>query len=284
MTPGTNGLPEPILWLPWLEIAGKIGEGNCSMVYRAYDPLTGERFALKEFTETGPYPDKERNEKRFRLEIACHCRLHHPHIVQAFGHGQVEDGWFLVLSLVKGKTLDELIGDRSLSLKEELVIGVQIVQALAYMHDQQVIHRDLKPHNIIVADGNAFLFDFGLALQDGEPDTLTQCGMTVGTPNYMAPEQALAEDWDSRTDIYGFGATLYHLFTGHQVFDGKSAAIVMMQQIDGSPADPREYNSAIPAGVAALILKALEKEPDRRFQTAAEMAAAIQKELEKLRA
>ena len=285
----------PIDWIEWLDIGAPCGSGSYCNLRSAADPITGERFAIKLILRK--YDGDNGAQQRFRKEIEIHCRLRHSRIPWAYGYAEQNGRLCLVLAFISGKTLEDVLDTAgALPIPMALALAADLAGTIGFIHRSGVIHRDIKPGNILLptdgegmlcslqGDPTAYLFDFGLAFLHAEGDQITQMGMTVGSANFMSPEQARGMELDERSDLYSFGATLYGMFTGRPVFEGRGCASIMLKHIEDRPDDPRQYNSAIPEGVAALILKSLEKEPGGRFQTAEEMGAAIQTELDNLQA
>lgn len=265
-------------WIGQYEVIRHLGEGGMGVVYEAKDPFSKGSVALKVLP---PGADKQ-SVGRFKIEAEAAGRLDHPAIVAIVGHGQTHDGkWFLAMEFVDGVSLDEHIG-RNGPLAPRVVAKyvIQLCEALQFAHDQQILHRDLKPGNVMICrDGTLRLTDFGLAklLEPGE-DSLTRTGDILGTPSYMSPEQARGtrEDMTVMTDVYGLGGTAYHMLTGRVPFDARSLGGVLRKIVSQPPRAPREIRPEIPEALEAIVLRCLAKEPAERYASMTELAQALQ--------
>ncbi len=244
-----------------------IAEGGMGTVYRARDPFNGNEVALKVLQ-----PAIAENPvllKRFRQEFKAASTLNHPHIVRALDLGQAEGRYFIVLEYVDGISLGERIECQGrLSEAEAIQLIGQVAAALHHAHEKGFLHRDVKPDNILLSSsGQAKLTDLGLVkVQDAEVE-LTRAGKGLGTPYFMAPEQlADAKTVDRRADVYGLGATLYECLTGVEPYRG-SVQLVLSQVLDADPVSPRRLKPDIPLDLETICLKAMAKEPGRRYQT-----------------
>jgi eukaryotic-like serine/threonine-protein kinase len=263
----------------------RIGEGAMADVYRAFDPRINRHLAIKvlkkEFVQDQEYS------ARFLQEAKAAGALSHPNIVTIYDIGEVGGQPFIVMELLDGQPLDAMMLDKK-RLKPEQVMayGVQITQALDYAHAMGVVHRDIKPSNIIVSkDGSSTkLLDFGIARISSSGDvpeisqSSTQIGAMPGTPRYMSPEQALGQPIDGRSDLYALGVVLYELLTGKKAFSAGSMAALMVQITQSEPDPIAKHASDVPVGLQFIITKLLAKRPDRRFQTGAQVAMALQRE------
>ncbi|MFH1226917.1 MAG: tetratricopeptide repeat protein [Planctomycetota bacterium] len=254
-------------------IEKKLGQGGMGEVYLALDQTLGRRIALKVITSS----DQESVE-RFIREAQAVAKLKHPHIVQVHEVGQIIKTHYFTMDYIEGKSLESLIKDKTNPLAPKRIAGIirQISDALHYAHSQGIIHRDIKPSNILVDNKeDAYLTDFGIAKQlTGLDKTLTLTGTTVGTPEYMSPEQAMGKKGaiDHRSDIFSLGATLYHATTGRYPFAGEEIYDIINKLLNTDPAAPRTINQAIPKDLETICLKCLEKEQDKRYQTAGALA------------
>jgi serine/threonine protein kinase len=260
------------------EILGKLGQGGMGVVYRARDTRSGALVALKVLRRADAEQSQSEVE-RFQLEAQAAQRLRHPNLVGLVEHGQAEDGrWYMALDLVEGESLSQLLArDGPLPPGEAVWLTGCLADALAYAHEQGVLHRDVKPHNVMMAtDGTPLLTDFGLAmLQDEGDPRLTHTGALLGTPAYMAPEQVhgvrAAQGWP--TDVYALGAALHEMLTGAPPFVADSLAGLLLRIVDDSP--PAIRVPQVNRALQALIHKCLAKSPSDRFATAGLMARAL---------
>ncbi len=245
-----------------------LGEGGSAYVYQAYDPRLERRVALKVLKL--PSPEWV---VRLKHEAMLQARLHHPGIAQIYDVGEAEGRTYLALQFIPGTTLGEAAP--SLGLEARVRILAQAADAVHAAHRQGLIHRDLKPSNLLLARDEAgqpwpYVVDFGLArLWEGQ--SLTAPGQVLGSPSYMAPEQAQGREVDPRTDVYGLGATLFELLTGRAPFEGKDVISVLMKVVQEEAPSPAQFNPGVPADLAAVVLRCLEKDPARRYPSAAHL-------------
>ncbi|MBL8799368.1 MAG: serine/threonine protein kinase, partial [Planctomycetia bacterium] len=260
-------------------ILRQLGQGGMGRVYEAEDAVLKRRVALKVLLETAT--DNEQATRRFLHEAQSIARLNHPNIV-AIHEADERDGiCFLVMELVQGQSAEaRLRHDGPFPWREATRIMMAVCQGLAAAHAAGLIHRDIKPGNIMLAGEAVKLGDFGLAkavepVEPGAP-ALTGPGIVVGTPDYMSPEQCRSEPFDERTDLYSLGAAYYALLTGKTPFRGETSFQVMMAHCSHPPPDPRHCNPDIPVGCAAIVQRALAKQPAERYQHAVEMQLALE--------
>jgi serine/threonine-protein kinase len=258
------------------EIDSVISRSGMASIYKAKDRETGETIAVKI-----PYMQLESDPaafSRFQREAEIGELLHHPNILR-FIKVPNKSRQYIVMEYLEGKTLSTILQEmRPLPIPDAVQIASYVCGALAHMHEHNVVHRDLKPQNIMICDdGTLRIIDFGIA-KATEMRRLTFAGFTpaMGTPDYMAPEQVKGKRGDERTDIYSLGAVLYEMTTGSVPFDGPNPFIVMNSRITGDPVAPRKLNPAISEPLEEIILHAMEREPHRRYQS----AAAMKKELD----
>lgn len=267
----------------------KLGEGGMGVVYIAEDTLLGRRVALKTLGARSGSDDQHfRN--RFLREARAVSALSHPHIAAIHDYGETDDGQpYIVMELVKGTTLSELIVKEKLTIPRAIEIIRQVAEALAEAHRQGIIHRDIKPSNVAINErGSVKVLDFGLAKQmdldgltatDPERQTLvntqTREGVIVGTPMYLSPEQALGTEVDARSDLFTLGGLLYECIAGKPPFFGKSPADICAKVMRDDPPPPSQFNSNVSRELDRVVLKALAKKPEARFQTADEMIEAL---------
>jgi serine/threonine protein kinase/DNA-binding CsgD family transcriptional regulator len=250
------------------EVHELLGEGSTAAVYKGHDRRLGRDIALKVLL---PHV-KETTRKRFFQEAYAVAMLNHPNIMAIYDSDDDGDAHFLVVEYVQGDPLTKYIPS---SPDVSMRLGRQIALALGYAHERQIIHRDVKPANIMVTPaGQIKIMDLGLALPK-EAKRVTADGMIIGTPAYLSPEQAQGSALDSRTDIYSLGVVLYEMATGQLPFSTDDIPALLLQHVKQPPPPPRLHNSAISPQLEAVILKALEKNPTRRFQSMEAFASAL---------
>lgn len=260
-----------------------IGAGGMGVVYRAHDERLDRDVALKVLPPGTLADDTTR--KRFRLEALTLSRLNHPNIATVHDFNDQQGADFLVMELIQGGTLDEKILGAPLPEREVLRLGIQLAQGLAAAHSEGVIHRDLKPGNVrITPDGRLKILDFGLAtlrrLEWNEKADTVDLGdavLVAGSPPYMAPEQLLGEVVDARSDIYGAGAVLYEMVTGRRPFAESHGPRLVDSVLHAPPVPPRDLNARLSPGLEAIVLKCLDKDPARRYQSARELLVDLER-------
>jgi serine/threonine-protein kinase len=262
------------------EILAELGRGAMGRVYRARDPIVDREVALKTI-QIGEFPKRQQEEilGRFRREAQAAGQLNHPNIVTIFDVGDS----FFVMEMVKGETLQAYIARKGrLDLDETLGILSPIAAALDYAHRRGVVHRDVKPANIMLTDrGIPKLMDFGLA--HTEATVLTRAGQSLGSPAYMSPEQIQGFDPTSRADLYSLSVVAYEMLTGMRPFAGKNITTLLHQVVHDTPPPPRRYNAALPPRYDDLFQKALSKLPEERFATGGSFITELNlKELEEI--
>jgi predicted Ser/Thr protein kinase len=256
-----------------------IGRGSMGAVLLARDPAIDRPVAVK-LIQTSVLltpPEWEKYKERFYREARAAGKLLHPGIVTIFdvGHG-VEGVPFIVMEYVEGRTLAELAQETALSLEEVLRIAGECLEALEYAHAQGVVHRDLKPANILItAAGRPKIMDFGVAHVVGSQ--MTHADEILGSPQFMAPEQLGKRKVDQRTDLFSFGVVLYWMLTGRLPFTGDSFAAIAQAILSERPAGPQQLKKTVPRALGTIVLRCLEKDPAKRFATAAELRAALRK-------
>jgi predicted ATPase len=253
----------------------KLGEGGKGVVYKARDTVLNRVVAVKvlKTAVTG-----EEGYSRFMREAQAIGKLNHPNIVTIHDIGKEDEKQFFVLEFVDGMNLRELMGtypEAKCDMQTALRIGIDVCRALDYAHSQGILHRDVKPENVMVTrDDTTKLMDFGLAKMLGQPG-LTEEGVIVGTVAYLAPEIALGRGADARSDLYSFGAVLYEAVTSKPPFVGEDSVKVIFSHIHDYPISPSRLNAKVPQGLADCIMKLLEKEPDKRYQTASDLLQVL---------
>jgi len=256
-------------------ILKKIGEGGKGTVYKARDTVLNRVVAIKMLKNAVPSEDAY---SRFMREAQAVAKLNHPNIVSIHDIGNEDEKQFFVLEFVDGMSLRDLMKtypEGKCDIQTVLRIGIDICNALQYAHSQGVLHRDIKPENILITEeGTAKLMDFGLAKMLGQT-SITQEGMIVGTVAYVAPEIALGKGADARSDLYSFGAVLYETVTGRSPFQGEDPVKVIFSHIHDYPVSPSRLNPKVPHALAECIMKLLEKEPGKRYQSAQDLLKVL---------
>jgi len=254
----------------------EVGAGGMATVYLAQDIRHARRVALKVLR---PELAAVIGAERFLAEIQLTANLQHPHILPLFDSGEADGSLFYVMPYVEGETLrDRLTREKQLAVPDAVRIAEEVAGALDYAHRHGVVHRDIKPENILLHDGSALVADFGIALAASKASgaRMTETGMSLGTPHYMSPEQAMGErEITARSDVYALGAVLYEMLTGEPPFTGATAQAVVARVVTEAPRPLHAQRHTIPAHVEAATLTALEKLPADRFASAADFAAAL---------
>lgn len=256
------------------EIASRVGGGGMAMVYKARDVLLNRYVAIKVLNES--LSNDSEFIRRFSREAQAAASLSHPNVVNVYDVGR--DGYthYIVMELVEGPTLKEYIQDNGpLSVEEASSVAVQICEGLAHAHDNQIVHRDIKPHNILLGSkGRVKVTDFGIA-RAASSSTITQKGSVMGSVHYFSPEQARGGAIGEKSDIYSLGVVLYEMITGDLPFDGDSAISIALKHLQEPVKDPRKYNEQLNESFVQIVLKALEKDPAERFSSARAMMQEI---------
>src|SRR5688572_14960626 len=258
-------------------VGREVGRGGMAVVYDAEDLRTGDRVALK-VLKPGSALDKS-NLSRFYSEIESLQKLDHPNIVRVLGVGEGAGHHFYAMQFIDGRGLDRMVNECKQDLRRTVAWVRDIARALHSAHDRGIVHRDVKPGNILIdREGRAFLTDFGLALRD-RAARVTLSGTTLGTPNFMSPEQARGDrdKLNRRTDVYSLGATLYNLTTGRVPYWENTPELVIQKILNEEPKLPATLNLAIDRSLQSIILKAMDKEPAVRYSSTAEMAEDLQR-------
>ncbi len=270
------------------EIVAPLGAGGMGEVYRGRDTRLGRDVAIKVLPENFATPFAR---ERFLREARACSALSHPNICAIYDLGDFDGRPFLVMELLEGETLRSYIGSHPVSPEKALDFAIQLAHALEAAHSKGIIHRDIKPANVIVTPGGQVkVLDFGLAKINSAPttppgehedtavmDDLTVAGTTMGTYAYMSPEQARGSVVDARGDIWSLGVILYEMATGSQPFVGATSVVVLEGLLTQQPVPLRQRNSQAPPGIEPIVLKALEKDPNRRYQSASELRADLER-------
>ena len=254
-------------------ILEEIASGSQGAVYRAFDPDSGQIVAVKVL-----HPSLTGNRdylERFRREASLASSIDHPNVVRMFEVGQDGDRYFIALEFLPESLSRVIEGAGALPVERAAAFAVQIARGLAAAHALDIVHRDVKPQNVLIGpDGVAKLTDFGIARGELLP-TMTATGAAMGTPHYMSPEQARGERADERSDVYSLGCVLYQMLAGEVPFKGNTPLAVIRQHIDERPRSVRRLRSEVPAAVERIVSRCMEKRPDRRYQTSRELVEAL---------
>ncbi len=277
---GTRSMPDPFIGrkVGDYELKMLIGQGGMAIVYLAYQPNLKRDVAVKIVSQL--IAQDPLFKERFDREVSLASKLEHAHIVPVIEFGTTPDGLlFLAMRYIQGGSLAERMKDGPLTMQQVRKWFGQIADALEYAHREEVIHRDIKPTNILIdGNGDAFLVDFGLARSVDSPGSaqLTKSSTFMGTPLYMSPEQVEQGKLDQRSDLYSLGVVLYEMVTGKLPFSHETTFRIMQMHLTEKPPAPRRVRPDVSPALESVIMRALEKQPDRRYQSAAEMHAAFE--------
>ena len=260
------------------QLQDPIGRGGMATIYRARDLRMDRPVAVKVLREV--YSTDPKFVRRFQVEAKAASALQHPNIVQVFDYGQTDGNYFIVMELVEGTDLRRYLRSRGvLDVDRAIIIAHDVALGLGAAHRRDIVHRDVKPQNILVGRGGSIkLTDFGIAsvYKDINAERLTTTGMTLGTVQYYAPEQAQGEIVSPAADVYALGIVMYEMLTGHPPFDGDSPVAVAMQHIQDVPTPPSQANPNLPPSLEEIILRCLEKVPEMRFRDGSQLARALE--------
>ncbi len=267
---------EPVRIAGRYEVIDTIASGGMATVYRGWDYHTDRYVAIKALRPTGPTPSDSFAVERFRREARAAARLTHPNVVTLYDFVEDFGGQFLIMEYVDGMDLKHFIGERgALSPARALAIAEQVCSALAAAHARGVIHRDVKPQNILLTpDGRVRLTDFGIVRLAGT-DALTRTGIVLGTADYLSPEQACGEAITPVADLYSLGVVLYEMLVGEPPFSGVSPVAIAMRHANEVVPSVRAADPSLPAEVDAVVKIAVAKDPRKRYRTAAQMGRAL---------
>lgn len=255
------------------EVISELGQGAMGVVYKARDPLIDREVAIKTINLGLAVEEREEYEARFYQEAKAAGRLGHPNIVTIYDVGRTGNIAYIAMEYLHGRELrDALNENKTLPVSQVLDISIQVAQGLAYAHEHGIVHRDVKPSNVmIVRDGHVKITDFGIARM-ASAAVRTQTGMVLGSPKYMSPEQVLGKLTDQRSDIFSLGVMLYEMLAGQVPFIGENINAIMYQTLNAIPAPLGNVNPAVPEMLNYIVAKALAKDLDARYQQAGEMA------------
>jgi serine/threonine protein kinase len=254
-------------------IVAEIGQGAMGTVYKAVDPVIDRTVAIKTINLNLSKQELEEYEARFQQEIKAAGRLNHPNIVTIYDVGRTDQVAYMAMEFLEGQELKDIIASGQLLPTDQVVnIIAQVADGLWFAHQQDIVHRDVKPSNIMVLKGGiAKITDFGIArLPNSAVKTMT--GLILGSPRYMSPEQVIGKSLDTRTDIFSLGVVLYEALTGAAPFDGDNVNAIMYATVNTSPPPPSTHNRIIPAMLDLIVAKAMAKSVDDRYQTVKEFA------------
>ncbi len=260
------------------QLQDPIGRGGMATIYRGLDRRMDRVVAIKVLREV--YSTDPKFVKRFQTEAKAASALQHPNIVQVYDYGQTDGNYYIVMELVEGTDLRRYLRNRTvLDMDRAVIIAHDVALGLGAAHRRGIVHRDVKPQNVLVGRGGAIkLTDFGIAsvYKDINAERLTTTGMTLGTVQYYAPEQAQGEIVSPAADVYALGIVMYEMLTGHPPFDGENAVSVAMQHIQDAPLPPSQLNPQLPPALEEIILRCLEKVPEMRFRDGSQLARALE--------
>src|SRR5712692_4836011 len=244
-------------------VRSRVGSGGMADVYLAEDELLGRQVAVKLLHHH--FAEDQEFVERFRREASSAAALSHPNIVAIFDRGEWQGTYYIAMEYVAGRSLKVIVREQgALEPAAAIDIVVQILRAARFAHRRGVIHRDLKPHNVIIdEEGRARVTDFGIARAGASDMTLT--GSIMGTAQYLSPEQAQGLVVSSASDLYAIGVILYELLTGSVPFEGETAVAIAYKQVAAEPRPPSTLNPAVPAALDAFVLRALAKDPAARY-------------------
>ena len=260
------------------QLQDPIGRGGMATIYRARDLRMDRVVAVKVLREV--YSTDPKFVRRFQVEAKAASALQHPNIVQVYDYGQTDGNYYIVMELVEGTDLRRYLRSRGvLDVDRAIIIAHDVALGLGAAHRRDIVHRDVKPQNVLVGRGGSIkLTDFGIAsvYKDINAERLTTTGMTLGTVQYYAPEQAQGEIVSPAADVYALGIVMYEMVTGHPPFDGDSPVAVAMQHIQDVPTPPSHLNPNLSPALEEIILRCLEKVPEMRFRDGSQLARALE--------
>ena len=266
------------------QVLQELGRGAMGIVYRARDEVLQREVAIKMIALSGSAHERDMPEARFRQEARAAGGLAHPSIITVYDVGREGDLAYIAMELVQGRELRELIAAGEIGPARAFEVAIAVADALAFAHERGIVHRDIKPGNIMVLDdGRIKIMDFGIARLQ-EPTVKTQTGVLLGSPQYMSPEQISGQALDGRADVFSLGVVLYEMLTGIKPFDASDLTQVLFWVVNMPAKPPSERRPGLPSVVDFIVAKALKKKPDERFAGAAEFAADLRKAMDEVRA
>ncbi|MFZ6767162.1 serine/threonine protein kinase [Undibacterium sp. Di26W] len=289
-TPNLPPAPLPTKRVGRFYLSERIGMGSNGAVYRGHDPVIDRDVAIKIFSAGNNAADKKQREQQFINEARAAGRLSHPNIVTIFDASSEGGSTFIAMEFLQGKDLRHLLADgREFDIIETANIIQKIADALEYAHGNGVIHRDIKPANIFVLPSQQpKVVDFGIArapnrvLDETREQSHTLFNNNImGTPNYMSPEQANGKQVTALTDVYSLGAVMYEMLTGQKPFQSQDVDKLLQQIVSKPPKNPSEICANIPESLSRIVMKAMQKDPSARYESAAEMSLALEKFLDR---
>ena len=256
------------------ELGRQLGAGGMARVYLGHDRLLDRQVAVKVLAE--PYASDPQFVERFRREASAAAGLNHPNIVAVYDRGEADGSYYIVMEFLSGPDLKQVIRRRApLPPLQAIDFAQQILAALGAAHRRDLVHRDVKPQNVLVAeDGHLKVTDFGIARAGAQAD-MTEAGSVIGTAQYLSPEQARGDEVTAASDCYAVGIVLYEMLTGRVPFDGDRAVAVAMKQISDEPTPPRMVEPSVPPELESVVMRALAKRPSERYRTAGEFSRAL---------
>jgi len=259
------------------EVRGLVGSGGMAEVFLAHDEVLDRDVALKMLKDR--YAENEEFVERFKREAQSAAALSHPNIVPIFDRGETEDGtYYIAMEYLSGGTLkDAILSKGALPARTSAAVALQIAEALRAAHERGVIHRDIKPHNILITgSGDVKVTDFGIA-RAASSSTMTRTGSILGTAHYISPEQAMGEPVGPASDLYSLGVVLYEMLTGELPYDADTPLGIAMKHVNGRLRPPKEIDPSIPAGINAVTCRLLAKDPEDRYASDAELIEDLER-------
>ncbi|MGZ5596415.1 MAG: serine/threonine-protein kinase [Usitatibacter sp.] len=266
------------------EVIDELGRGAMGVVYRARDSALGRTVAIKTIALTGNAAERDIHEGRFLQEARAAGSISHPAIITIYDVGREGDTAFIAMELLEGRDLRELIREVSLMPSRSVGIAATVAEGLAYAHERGIVHRDIKPGNIMVLpDGRVKIMDFGIARLH-EPTVKTQTGVLLGSPQYMSPEQIVGQPFDHRADIFSLGLVLYEMLTGAKPFQGEDIPELMFKVANMPATPPSHIAPDLPPVIDYIVARALKKKADERYASAGEFAKDLREAMKEVAA